>query len=265
MRRLIMALAMSLFAAPAGAQGLLSDTRTFTPDTYIPFLNYYLPRLPDIRATMIACNAGDVAADEAEQWEKVKAVITATFWAADFPPYMALSPDVLMNPDIEGTASACDQVGMIDAAYSAATMGWVAFVGYTFKAIGLEVIETPPAAENLAEVKALIAEETALTAQLITCASVVAPHLLVTSAVDWNERLAGALAKLARLGYPRMDLLALAEAGDPKAFLDIKDWDATLASCTKDTAWYDRVATFNTGSLSWRLDEFLERTGAVAQ
>ena len=60
MRRLILAVALSLLAAPAGAQGILSDTRMFSPDTYIPFLNYYLPRLPDIRATMLACFASGV-------------------------------------------------------------------------------------------------------------------------------------------------------------------------------------------------------------
>jgi hypothetical protein len=267
MHRLIVipALALSLLAAPASAQGVLSDTRVFAPDAYIPFLNYYLPRLPDIRATMLACFASDVSDNEPEEWEQAKAVITATLWAADFPAYIALSPDVLMHPDIAGTASGCDQVGMIDAAQSAAGAGWVEFVGYSLKAIGLEMIATPPTAENLAEVQALIAEETALTARLIACASVTAPNLLIMAAVDWNERLADALSKLARLGYPRPALLALAEAGDPKTFLDVKDWDATVASCTKDAAWYERVAMFNTGSLSWRLDEFLERTGALVQ
>jgi hypothetical protein len=265
MRRLILALALSCLAAPAAAQGILSDTRTFAPDTYIPFLNHFLPRLADIRATMLACKPTDIRATEAEEWDKAKAVITATLWAANFPPDVAQSPEWLMHPDATGVASACDQVGMIDAAHMAASAGWVKFVGFTFNAIGVEMIETPPTAENLAEVEALIAEETALTAQLIACTSVTAPHLLIMAAVDWNERLADAIGKLARLGYPRPALGALAEAGDPKAFLDIKDWDATLASCSKDIAWYERIASFNTGSLSFRLDEFLARTGAVAQ
>ena len=265
MRRLILALGLFLFAAPAGAQGVLSDTRSFAPQTYIPFLNYYLSHLPDIRATMLACVAGDVSASEPEEWEKAKAVITATLWAATFPPEVAESPKWLMHPDTKGVASACDQVGMIDAAHQAASAGWVAFVGYTFKAIGLEMIENPPTAAHLAEVEALIAEETALTKRLIACASVTAPGLLLVAVVDWKERLAAALSKLAKLGYPWPALEVLAEAGDPETFLEMKDWDATLASCSKDVAWYERVATFNMGSLSWRLDEFLERTGAVVQ
>lgn len=265
MRRMIFAAVLSVLAAPAAAQGLMFESPILSPQTYIPVLNHYLARLPDIRATMKACFAEHVADTEPEEWEKARAAITATLWAANFPADVAQSPERLMHPDAKGVAGACDQVGLSHDAQSAAIDGWVRFVGFSFRPLGIKIIENPPTAESLAEVETILAEETALTARLVACASVTAPGSLTFAATDWSERLVRALAKLADAGYPRPALVALAEAGNPDAFLVAANTDETLASCRNDPAWYDRLARFNLAGLTRRIDDLLERTGAVVQ
>jgi hypothetical protein len=262
MRRLIVATMLVLCGAPAAqAQG----TPTLAADTYIPVLNVYLARLPDIRATMKACIPDQVAASEPEEWEKARAAITATLWAANFPPEVAQSPEWLMHPDAVGVASECGETPMLGDALTAANNGWLSLVGYSFAQIGLPLITNPPTAESLAEVGTIFAEETALSAELIGCAAVSAPGILVITAVDWNGRVLEAAVRLAGAGYPRPRLVELAEAANPDLFILHEDPEAARKACDEDFDWYERYSLFQTSGLSIRINDLLERTGVTGE
>jgi hypothetical protein len=260
MRRLIFATLLALCATPADAQGRPS----LSPETYIPLLNVYLARLPDIRATMEVCYPEMIAATEPEEWEKAKASITATLWAANFPPEVSGSPEWLMHPDATGTASECKSPMGADA-QGAAYTGWVKFVGFALKSMGLEVITNPPTAESIAEVETILAEETALSARLIGCAAVAAPSVLIPMAADWNDRLLRALVQLAGAGYPRPRLVELADAGNPDLFIKPDDPEALLADCNQNLDWYERYSLFHTAGLTTRINDLLVRTGVIEQ
>ena len=262
MRRLILATLLALCTVPAEAQ---SGRPSLSPETYIPLFNVYLARLPDIRATMKACYPDLVSATEPEEWEKAKATITATLWAANFPPEVAQSPEGLMRADVVGTASDCGQSPIGYDAQEAAYSGWVKFVSRPLKSMGLEVITNPPTTESIAEVETILAEETALSARLIECAAVAAPSILIPVAADWNDRLLGALVRLAGAGYPRPRLVELADAASPDLFIKPDDPEAVLADCNANLDWYERYAAFHLAGLTNRINDLLERTGVITQ
>jgi hypothetical protein len=260
MRPVIFATVFALCAAPAMAQG----SPSLAPETYTQVLNVFLSSLPNIRATMQACNAAEIAKTEPEEWEKAKAAITATLWAANFPPEVAQSPEWLMHPDVAGTAGACNASPISADATFAANTGWLQYLSYQFQQIGIPFISNPPTAESFAEVETILTEETAVSGRLIGCAAVAAPGLLIPAATDWNQRLLGALVKLAAAGYPRPRLVELADAGNPDLFIKPDDWDAALASCTEDMDWYERWSMYDVGALTRRIDDLLTRTGVTS-
>jgi hypothetical protein len=250
------AFAMVVVATLAGVGP--GKAQQIAPETYVPMIGVYVDALVEEHLLALRCAPETMRpGGRLYDWDQARATLVASLSAGGYPDDLVRDVDRRMS--VQAKQAPCDEAAAAKYEQSPIATGTLQWTERLLGALGVAIV-TPPDKASWDRIAAVFEEQRKLQAREFACMAVTSPLDMPVPMAQWNQMIIAVGETLIARGYPKADVVAEIEAGDPNRLWQRVAEDerqALIADCEKDDDWAKRYYEYRSGTLQRDIEALL--------